>query len=852
MKKWIKIILIPLGFLVFIAALAVLQNQLKNLSYSDIINALKAIPGLRIAAAMGLAFSYYLLLGGYDIVAFKYIGAKVPLRARDILFTCFVSNVLGSNTGYSMLFGGSVRYRLYSIHNVSMVDVTKVLFFSSATIWLGLLAVGGVIFTVAPVSLSSVTNFNFSTRWIGIFFLAMLAAYVSFSALRSRPIRIFKWTVSFPNINIVLSQIVLATADWIIASLTLYMLMPSGEISYFVLLKVFLVSQLLGIISQVPGGMGIFEVAINGLLPNAAGNPGVIGGLLAYRAIFYFFPLAVALCMLAAYEIARLVKTFDEKAKIFGKTVSSLIVQVLAISAFFAGMTAIFSASTPFNAEQLKTIINLLPSWLANSAHFFLSASAASLLFLSRAIQLRIKGAYKWSVAFLIISLACMIIVGENVIVLAVFAIVLTALLFAKKYFYRDISILNTAFNAMWFSAIGGVFALAVWIGIFVNKYALFSWIHLDAFYANLFSDSNAARFSRATIGIIVIFVIVAVEQIFRNFIRKPVVFNGRDIKNIADSQSYAYAYNALSDDKQYVVSEEKDAFIMYAPSGNSWIVLGDPVGKYSSKSELLWKFKEIAEKKSVKPAFIAIEKRYSQIYSDIGFDVFELGREAKILLRNFAPDEYFLNLDAGARENGLEYEIVKSADFEKYRADFRRINEQWENECGYIERNFIPGKYDESYMSAMDFGVLKKDGVIIGFSVLFAAKNKHEASSDIVRYVNCDWKIFAYMIYRNVLWAKENGYKLFSLGLSYVQPVENENGILKYFSKMFSFAEHFNYNLKELKEFKERFSPKWNNRYIAIHPDKYIVMFIKNFTSLISPRANAAKRQFFRRFFKR
>jgi phosphatidylglycerol lysyltransferase len=151
-----------------------------------------------------------------------------------------------------------------------MIDVTKVLFFSSATIWLGLLTVGGVIFTISPVSLSSVTNFNFSTKQIGILFLALIAAYVSFSAIRSKPIKIFKWTVSFPSIKIVLAQTALASADWIIASLTLYMLMPAGEISYFILLKVFLVSQLLGIISQVPGGMGIFEVAINGLLPNAA------------------------------------------------------------------------------------------------------------------------------------------------------------------------------------------------------------------------------------------------------------------------------------------------------------------------------------------------------------------------------------------------------------------------------------------------------------------------------------------------------------------------------------------------------------------------------------------------------
>ncbi len=130
MRKWIKFIIVPLGFLVFVGALMLLHDQLKNFNYVDIINALKVIPTLRITIALFLSLSYYLILGGYDVVAFKYIGLKVPLSPKDILSTCFISNVLGSNTGYSMLFGGSIRYRLYSIYNVSIVDVTKVLLFS--------------------------------------------------------------------------------------------------------------------------------------------------------------------------------------------------------------------------------------------------------------------------------------------------------------------------------------------------------------------------------------------------------------------------------------------------------------------------------------------------------------------------------------------------------------------------------------------------------------------------------------------------------------------------------------------------------------------------------------------------
>lgn len=854
MQKWLKVILVPLGFLVFIGALILLNNQLKDLSYTDIINSLRAIPALKIVIALGLALSYYLLLGGYDIVAFKYINAKAPLKPKDILFTCFISNVLGSNTGYSMLFGGSIRYRLYSIYNISMVDVTKVLLFSSATIWLGLLTVGGLVFTIAPVSLSEVSNFNFSTRWLGIIFLAILATYILLSLIHSKPKKIFKWTISFPNIKIVAAQVGLATADWLIASLTLFTLMPSGEIPYFVLLKVFLVAQLLGIISQVPGGMGVFEASIALLLPHAVDNPGVIGALLAYRAIFYFFPLSLALSMLGSFEIMRVLKKFDKTSRLFGKTVSSVIVQVLAVSTFFAGMIAIFATSTPFNLSQIKTVINMLPPWFVDLSHFLLSITAAGLLFLSRTLQLRIKNAYKWTCLLLAFAIVFILIVGEPPAVLAAFIIIFVALLFSKKYFYREISVINTAFNPWWFTAIAGVFAVSVWIGFFVNKQDILSWIHLDVFFENLLNTSDTARFLRATLGIFVIFIVVASEQIFRNFFKKPVVATKEDIKNIVDSADYTYALNALAFDKKFIANEEKNAFIMYAPSGNNWIALGDPVGKSKQAAELLWKFKETTDREAAKPAFVGIDHKHIQIYDDIGLDVFEIGKEGKIALRNFDKDgELFKNFKQIAEEvekEGFEYDIIRPDEFEKYRKTFAEINEKWKEESRYIKRSFIPGKYNESYMKDMNFSILKKEGKVCAFSVFQATKNRHEISTGVVRYTGCSKDVFAYMLFKNIIWSKENDYKWFDLGLAYVPSSNNDGDVIKYFAKMFMFAEHFNYDLVKLKEFKDKFSPVWHKKYVAIHPDRYIGMFIRNFTSLISSKKEKNKRLFFKRFF--
>jgi phosphatidylglycerol lysyltransferase len=163
---------------------------------------------------------------------------------------------------------------------------------------------------------------------------------------------------------------------------------------------------------------------------------------------------------------------------------------------------------------------------------------------------------------------------------------------------------------------------------------------------------------------------------------------------------------------------------------------------------------------------------------------------------------------------------------------------------------NFIPGKYDETYMQYMDFSVLEKDGKVYAFSIFSKTDNKHEISCGIVRYLKNENDLFSYIVFKNIVYAKDNGYKWFDLGLAYFSRSDNNVDSAKYFAKMFMFAEHFKYDIASLREFKDKFFPLWRDKYIAIHPDKYIVSFIKNFTDLISPKKIVDRKSFFRRFF--
>jgi uncharacterized membrane protein YbhN (UPF0104 family) len=105
-------------------------------------------------------------------------------------------------------------------------------------------------------------------------------------------------------INLSLMQIFVTSIDWAIAGGVLYVLLPSGpSLSFPAFFGVYLLAQLAGVVSHVPGGLGIFETIILLLLEPSIPAVNLLGALLAYRGIYYFLPLAVALALLGSYEV---------------------------------------------------------------------------------------------------------------------------------------------------------------------------------------------------------------------------------------------------------------------------------------------------------------------------------------------------------------------------------------------------------------------------------------------------------------------------------------------------------------------------------------------------------------------
>jgi phosphatidylglycerol lysyltransferase len=108
-RKTINLLGSLLGLALFLAALWFLHRALSEYHYRDIAREARAVPALSLIAALLLTALNYLVLTGYDALAFRYVGRN--LEYGRIAFASFIGYAFSNNIGLSMLAGSSVRYR---------------------------------------------------------------------------------------------------------------------------------------------------------------------------------------------------------------------------------------------------------------------------------------------------------------------------------------------------------------------------------------------------------------------------------------------------------------------------------------------------------------------------------------------------------------------------------------------------------------------------------------------------------------------------------------------------------------------------------------------------------------------
>ncbi len=307
-----QVIAAVLVSLVFAGSLWVIAQELKGFEYAEVWSYLADLPFTYVLLAIGLTALTFVVLAGYDALALRYV--DVRLSTRRIAFSAFIGYAVSQAIGNPILTGGSVRYRLYSLWGLSPTELAKAILFAGASFWLGFCTLGALVFLFEPFAVAEVFDLPMSTTLIGIFCLLPVVAYVGFSVSRKTPVTLWGWTVEVPPLWMLPIQIALAVGDLLLAASVVFVLLPPEVgVSFVHLVAVYLTALLAGLVSHVPGGLGVFEGIMLLLLTPEISPPTLLGALLAYRGVFHLLPLTLALTAFGTYELRRGVRQFTEE-----------------------------------------------------------------------------------------------------------------------------------------------------------------------------------------------------------------------------------------------------------------------------------------------------------------------------------------------------------------------------------------------------------------------------------------------------------------------------------------------------------------------------------------------------------
>ncbi|MBD3788408.1 MAG: DUF2156 domain-containing protein, partial [Sphingomonadales bacterium] len=269
-----------------------LRDRIAALDLAAIGAALARVSPLQWALALGATLVSFAALAQYDALIHRALGTGAdPVRARRAGWSAIaLSQVLG----FGLVSGALVRWRM--LPGSSLVEASKL----TATVAASFLAAWAVLSAGAlglmPATLPGLPPMAVS----GLAMLALgLGGALAIAAFLCPELRIGRLVLRLPALPVMGRILWLAAVDTGFAALALWALMPAGSVvPLMALYPAFLLALGAGMVSGTPGGVGAFEVTLILLLPGAD-QPALLAAVLAWRAVYFGAPAALAVLVVA-------------------------------------------------------------------------------------------------------------------------------------------------------------------------------------------------------------------------------------------------------------------------------------------------------------------------------------------------------------------------------------------------------------------------------------------------------------------------------------------------------------------------------------------------------------------------
>ncbi|MGD8440866.1 MAG: bifunctional lysylphosphatidylglycerol flippase/synthetase MprF, partial [Holophagae bacterium] len=752
-----------LSLAVFAAALWVLHREFADLKLHDVVRQLEALPGAALAAAVGLTALSYLVLTAYDSLSLEYLGLRVGYRRTAL--ASFLSYAFSQNVGLTLVSGAPIRFRLYTVWGLSAVDVATVVAFNGVTFWLGLLTVGGIAFATTGSPVPTALHIPLSSlRPLGVLFFVVVVGYLAACLWLGKPLRLGRWELVPPSLRLAGAQVAVSSADWLVSASVLWVLLSPGiDVGFPHFVAVFILAQILGLASQVPGGLGVFETVVISLLPAGTDGSALVGALIAYRVVYYLLPLAIAVGLLFVYELAQRRRQVAVVSKAIGTGLTLVAPPLLAVTTFLGGAVLLVSGATPGETGRLRWLADLVPLAALELSHFLGSVAGVLLLLLAWGLWRRLTSAYYLTLAVLASGVLFSLLKGADYEEALVLTAMIVVLIPSRGVFYRRAPLLSEPLSPNWLAGVAMVLAAAAWIGLFAYRHVGYS----TELWWRFALDGDASRFLRAGIGVAVCLLVFGVARLLGPASpRGPAEGSddGERVRAIVEASPRAAANLALLGDKSFLFSTTGRAMIMYAVSGRSWVAMGDPIGPGEDLPELVWSFHTLCDRHGGWTVFYEVGGDNLTLFLELGLTVLRIGEQGSVPLSDFSLDgrehkklRYVRNK---LEREGCVFEVVEPDAVSALLPRFREVSDAWLADRNAREKGFSLGRFTDEYVRRFPCAVVRQDGTVVAFANIWRGAPGTELSIDLMRSTrDAPGGVMDFLFVNLMEWGREHGF---------------------------------------------------------------------------------------------
>ncbi|MFD1429027.1 bifunctional lysylphosphatidylglycerol flippase/synthetase MprF [Lacticaseibacillus mingshuiensis] len=619
------------------------------------------------------------------------------------------------------------------------------------------------------------------------------------------------------------------------------------QINLLHVLPLFLVANVIGVLSMVPGGLGSFDVFMLMGLGTIGVDPNLaMVWLLFYRLFYYVIPFVIG-AVLFIEDAGRRVNEFLEGLPM--QVIRKVAFGLLVVFMYFSAIMLLLRGVIPEAAMHNHLYTRLYPYTFLFLSRVTNIVMAFVIFGLARGVASRVRRAFWPSMAVMAWALIWSLHRGASGRFIAFLAIILVAGFFARKELTRD------RMDFPWGNRLvdGGIFGLtALFYGIaaFYNAPS----IHHRRPVPQVFLFPSERMWFTTLVGVIAAALTLA---LIYHYLSRPLKtlddpYDEKRIQALIDRfGGNEISHLAFTRDKRvrfYQVDGEDRVMFLFRKKTDKLVVLGEPIGDPAEVKHAIGDFIRAADAQNLSLVFYEITEELTMLLHEFGFDFMKFGEEGYVDVTAFTL--------AGTKRKG-ERALMHKFEREGYRyewlqppfaaatlAQLQAVSASWLAERP--EKGFSLGFFDAHYLNSAPIAVIKDTaGQIVAFASAMPMTAGKITSIDLMRSSEEAPSGIMDAVFINLFeQAKADGYTQFDMGMAPLANVgKSDYAFLeeKMAHLVYRYGYRF-YGFAGLRSYKNKYVTTWVPKYVAYRKRNSLLFTLLQILLLVNTRVDAPK----------